>query len=157
MKYLLFVLLSLVAFSCTEDVKHDLRIQYKLPFNGVLTEGETKDVVLRVREIEGLEYNTPVNITVESSTSYTLSFDPTQTIAQNPTQIVTNSNWVTNLSGSTLSITKPAGFTASEEEFISVKVTAVQVDPFAQILTSYLDNEDINAQNDTTKINIVSI
>ena len=103
------IILSLLLFvnvSCQKDIEPDyvinpkdyetvttatdIRLQYKIPFNGVFNQGQTKDITLRIREVAGMSTSGQIVIIIPPKAGFTFSFDPTKTSGTNPVGPVDN-------------------------------------------------------------------
>ncbi len=68
-----------------------LSLNIGVPFNGGFTTGQTKDVVLRLRERNGVDATGGVLIDIPAIPGFTMAFDNTATTSTNPSETISNS------------------------------------------------------------------
>jgi hypothetical protein len=147
--------------TCTPPTP-DIRVRWQTPFNGIFNPGQTKDAVVRLNEVNNIATSGTIQVFIPAVSGYTLSFDPSQTMATNPNVPVGNltDGWSSfTYPNGALLLTTSNTIPANGEFKVAIKLTAISSMTNSILRATLIPGSggDNNAANNSANINVSTL
>lgn len=116
----------------------DLSVGYILPFNTIFTNGQSRDIIIKITEVNGLPTTGAIQVQIEPLPEFTFTFNPVQVFASTllPPFITTvnNPDWVSTPFGGGLLMSSNIVIPANGFSQFAINLTA----------TGFINGENLN-------------